>query len=96
MPCINACPSGALHREPDLPVAPIAKVSLDLNKCLNSHGTLCDTCAYRCPGEVRAIRMVYHRPVLDEERCTGCGMCIYHCDAEPSAFELVIPEEVEG
>jgi Pyruvate/2-oxoacid:ferredoxin oxidoreductase delta subunit len=40
--------------------------------------------------------MVYHRPVLDEERCTGCGMCIYHCDAEPSAFELVIPEEVEG
>lgn len=89
MPCIAACPSGALQREESVPVRPIAKVALDLDKCLNTHGTLCDTCSYRCPGEVRAIRMVQRRPVLDVDRCTGCGMCVYHCEAEPSAFELV-------
>jgi ferredoxin-type protein NapG len=92
MPCIAACPSGALRREENAPVAPVAKVSFDLSKCLNTQGTLCDTCSYRCPGEIRAIRMVQHRPVLDLERCTGCGMCIYHCEADPPAFELTYLE----
>ncbi|NNC87453.1 MAG: 4Fe-4S binding protein [Akkermansiaceae bacterium] len=89
MPCITACPSGALAREDGGAVPPIAKVSLDLDKCLNTTGTLCDTCSYRCPDTIRAIRMVRRRPVVDLDRCTGCGMCVYHCDAEPSAFEIV-------
>ena len=72
---------------------PIAKVSLDLDKCLNTHGTLCDTCSYRCPAHVHAIRMVSRRPVLDTDRCTGCGMCIHYCDAEPAAFSLVFLDE---
>lgn len=87
MPCIEACPSGALRR--DDPVPPIAKVSLDRDQCLNSIGTLCDTCSYRCPSHIRAIRMARRFPVVDLERCTGCGMCVYHCEAEPTAFTIV-------
>ncbi len=89
MPCIGACPSGALRMDEARPLAPLAKVSLDLDKCLNTLGTLCDTCSFRCPSGVKAIRMVRRRPILDLDRCTGCGMCIYHCEAEPSAFTLV-------
>lgn len=88
MPCISACPSGAIGREPDQAVAPIAKVSLDLSKCLNTQGTLCDTCSYRCPSDIRAIRMVRRRPEIDLDRCTGCGMCVYHCDADPGALQI--------
>ena len=36
MPCIEACPSGALARQAEEHVRPIAKVSLDLDRCLNS------------------------------------------------------------
>ena len=86
MPCINACPSGALHRDAAYPVPPMAKVVLDLDQCLNSQGILCDVCSYRCPQHIKAIRMVGRTPVLDSERCTGCGMCLFHCEAEPSAF----------
>ena len=89
MPCIAACPSGALRAPEGTPVPPIAKVALDLDRCLNTLGTLCDTCSYRCPSDIRAIRMIQRRPVLDLDRCTGCGMCVYHCEAEPSAFDLV-------
>ncbi len=89
MPCIAACPSGALVREDDEPVAPIGKVSLDLNACLNTQGVLCDVCSYRCPTHVKAIRMVDRMPALETDRCTGCGMCVYHCEAEPSAFRIV-------
>ena len=87
MPCIKACPGDALQERPDQTVQPIGKVALDLKKCLNSEGILCDTCAYRCPTHIKAIRIVNRMPVLDLERCTGCGMCVYFCEAEPSAFE---------
>jgi len=93
MPCIEVCPSGALARDAELPVAPIAKVSLDLDRCLNSLGILCDTCSFRCPTHIKAIRMENRMPVLDTETCTGCGMCIYHCEADPSAFDLVITDQ---
>jgi ferredoxin-type protein NapG len=88
MPCIAACPSDALIHDPELPVPPIAKVSLDLDKCLNRQGILCDTCSFRCPTHIKAIRMVNRMPQLDAEACTGCGMCLFHCDAEPTAFGL--------
>ena len=89
MPCIDACPSDALLRKPDQPVPAIGKVSLDLDRCLNRQGILCDTCSFRCPTEVKAIRMIQRMPVLDAEACTGCGMCVFHCEAEPTAFTLL-------
>ena len=88
MPCIAACPSDALLRDVARPVAPIAKVTLNLDQCLNTHGVICDTCSFRCPTDIKAIRMVQRMPVLDADACTGCGMCVFHCEAEPSAFHL--------
>ncbi len=92
MPCIKACPSGALHQDEETPVPPIGKVTLHLDKCLNTQGILCDTCSFRCPSHIKAIRMVNRTPVLDQERCTGCGLCIVHCEAEPSAFSLLFAD----
>jgi ferredoxin-type protein NapG len=92
MPCIEACPSGALAREAGIPVPPVAKVSLDLDRCLNTSGILCDTCSFRCPTHIKAIRMVDRLPLLDAATCTGCGMCVYHCEAEPSAFSFTVLE----
>ncbi len=88
MPCLKACPSGALQEQE--PLKPIALISLDFDRCLVSQNTLCDTCSYRCPSHIRAITMVNRRPVLDSEKCTGCGMCFFHCEAEPSAFDYTL------
>ena len=90
MPCIEACPSGALARGEGGTVAPVAKVVLNLDNCLNIAGILCDTCAWRCPTHIRAIRMAGRKPVLDEKACVGCGMCAFHCEAEPNALEFAV------
>jgi ferredoxin-type protein NapG len=88
MDCLNACPTGALAYGDDGEVAPIAKVSLNETTCLNSSGILCDTCSYRCPQDVRAIRIINRAPQLDLDACVGCGLCVFHCDSEPTSFTV--------
>ena len=42
----------------------------------------CNPCSTCCP--VNAIHIeedINHRPVIDYDVCTGCGICVYHCPA---------------
>jgi len=88
MDCIHACPSGALLFGENEKVSPIARAVIHLDLCLVSQGVLCDTCAVRCPTDIKAIRMRGRFPVLDGDRCTGCGLCAYHCEAESAAISI--------
>lgn len=96
MPCIKACPSGALTQGGSEAIPPVGMVTIDLDHCLNRQGILCDTCSFRCPSHIKAIRMQQRLPVVDEKLCTGCGLCISHCEAEPSAISFVFPEPETG
>ncbi len=87
--CIEACPSGALSAKGGAVDQAMGKARLQLERCLNAEGILCDTCVQYCPSEVRAIRMDRRLPVLDQDRCVGCGMCAYFCDAVPVAIDMV-------
>lgn len=40
----------------------------------------CDPCAYACrKGAISVGRPITELPQLDEEKCTGCGLCIPNC-----------------
>ncbi len=40
----------------------------------------CNPCADACPqGAIHPFENIHHRPAVDHERCTGCGLCISHC-----------------
>jgi ferredoxin-type protein NapG len=88
-PCITACPTDALRREPDASPAPIGKAALNQPGCLLSQGILCDTCIAVCPTSVRALRLADRRPQLDPTRCVGCGLCAQYCEAGPPALTVV-------
>ncbi len=88
MPCINACPVDALRFNENGTVPRLGEIKLDLDQCLNSQGTICDTCSLMCPGHIHAIRMVNRMPVLNEDECTACGMCLFYCEARPGAFSF--------
>jgi ferredoxin-type protein NapF len=50
--------------------------------CLAGVGVVCQACGDACPE--RAIRFPLRRggpplPVVDEDRCTGCGACVPVC-----------------
>ncbi len=96
-PCVNACPSEALQapktdRNDKMIMPAISKAVIDLGTCLNSQGTICDTCSVMCPPHVKAIKMISRQPQLDTALCTGCGMCAYYCESDPGSITIAALE----
>lgn len=87
--CLACCPTGALVDQGGPPWRHQAAVAAG---CLNGSGVLCRICGEEC--ETRAISYPlrdqgFSRPVLDRQRCTGCGACLRLCPV--AAITMIIP-----
>ncbi|MDP1890282.1 MAG: 4Fe-4S dicluster domain-containing protein [Gemmatimonadaceae bacterium] len=87
MPCVTACPTGAL-------LAPtrgwrdvkMAVIGVDDRRCLAFQGIECGVCARVCPVGDAAIHVdAQTRPFIGAD-CTGCGKCVTACVTTPSAM----------
>ena len=91
--CSEVCPAGAIRR-----ITPAEKTGIQIGQavwvkenCIPlTDGVACGNCARHCP--VGAIQMVPSEtanpespqiPVVDAERCIGCGACENLCPARP-------------
>ncbi len=85
--CSHICPAGAIK-----PITKEEKTSIQIGRaiwhyenCLTSQGIPCSLCSRRCPNG--AITMGGNGkvpvPIVDLERCIGCGACEYYCPARP-------------
>ena len=88
-PCVQACEVAALklpqiEEEPSLPFPRLAHVEIDTQTCLPYLGPECGVCVSACPIE-GAISLQREKPVIDEEKCTGCTLCREACVLEPKA-----------
>jgi len=89
LPCISACPEGALA-DPGSP----AKVRLgiarvDPRRCVTFSGQACDRCLRACPYPHQAIMMIGGRPLVSPSSCTGCGLCERACPEDPPTIVVV-------
>lgn len=104
IPCVAACPTGALDKglenidDADMGVA----VLIDLENCLNALGLRCDVCYRVCPLIDGAItleqshnpRSGHHAifmPTVHADKCTGCGKCEKSCVLPNAAAIKVLP-----
>lgn len=91
--CSNVCPAGAI-----IPIDKAAKTSIQIGhavwikeNCLPlTEGVACGNCARHCPaGAITMIPSVAgdedspRIPMVDTERCIGCGACENLCPARP-------------
>jgi len=96
IPCVPACPTGAL--DPllvDITRARMGTAHLSApERCMSYSGAgFCRACYQACPLADRAIRMQYgrtegggfFRPVVDSDHCTGCGLCEQACIVDDRA-----------
>jgi ferredoxin-type protein NapG len=101
IPCAAVCPTGALRptladiRDADMGLARLSTP----RRCLSYTGAAyCESCFRACPLEGEAIRMKNGRtrgggnfmPVIDPDRCTGCGKCEKACVVEGVAAITVL------
>ncbi len=102
IPCVVACPTGALdHGLTDIDDARMGvAVLVDQENCLNFLGLRCDVCYRVCPVIDKAItldlqhnkRSGHHAlfiPVVHSEHCTGCGKCEKSCVLPEAAIKVL-------
>lgn len=90
MKCLPVCPSGALNRRlKDKKDVRMGIARINKKECLAWQGTLCRSCYQSCPIFDEAIRMdIELRPIVDKDKCVGCGVCENVCPVEPAAIKV--------
>lgn len=101
IPCVKACPTGALdHGLTDINLSRMGLAALvDHETCLNFLGLRCDVCYRVCPVIDKAItlevvpntrtgRHAMFLPTVHSDHCTGCGKCEKACVLDEAAIKV--------
>lgn len=109
IPCIKACPTGALdHSLTDINQAKMGlAVVVDHETCLNFLGLRCEVCYRVCPAIDKAItldlqpntrtgRHTMFIPTVHSEYCTGCGKCEKSCITEEASIKVLPLKMAKG
>ncbi len=107
IPCLIACPTGALAPElKDINKARMGLAVIDIENCLSWKGLRCEVCHRDCPLKGKAITLgtdprglskhAVFRPMVNSDYCTGCGICEKACPTEVAAIRILPPALVQG
>jgi len=68
---------------------------ISLEGCVAHHGVICSSCKEPCLDNAILFNGMF-APVIDDEKCTGCGFCVARCPTKAisyTAFALGREEE---
>ncbi len=109
IPCVKACPTGALdHALDNIDDARMGlAVLMDKENCIAFQGLRCEVCFNICPLQDKAISLELRHnprsgkhamfiPVVHSDACTGCGKCEKACILEEAAIKVLPHKLAKG
>ncbi len=109
IPCVAACPTGALdHALTDITQARMGLALItDQEACIAFQGLRCEVCFNVCPvrGKAITLELQHNRrsgkharfiPVVHSADCTGCGKCEQACILDEAAIKVLPIHLVKG
>ena len=106
-PCVNVCPTDALTGINNVYDVEMGTAVIDTNSCIAYQGMRCEVCYRECPLIDEAIKLnIYVKPddpthavfapIIDPEKCVGCGICEERCVVDNPIAIRVKPREIKG
>ncbi|MDD3343812.1 MAG: ferredoxin-type protein NapF [Sulfurospirillaceae bacterium] len=83
--CAKACPQDVLTLGTTSAIRLEASFKIDTVQCLAWKQTICRSCADVCDAKA-IVFFGMLRPLIEIEKCTGCGMCYAPCPTNAIAF----------
>jgi len=103
-PCVDVCPTGALRDCASREEVRMGTAVIDEEKCIAFDGMRCEVCYRACPLIDQAITIDFrarendaiHKvfaPIIHEDVCTGCGLCVERCVTDEPSIYIVQKEK---
>lgn len=86
--CANVCEADVLSLENGREEKLNAMFRISLEDCVAHHGVICNSCKEPCIDDAILFNGMFN-PVIDEERCTGCGFCMGRCPTKAIEYRVL-------
>ena len=88
--CIKSCKEGALVEVEGKEDVKMGKAYINNDNCMAWGAQFCEHCVRECPIP-GAIYQDDNKPIVDMDKCVGCGICEYVCNTvnQPIAVKVV-------
>ena len=97
--CASACEVNVLSLEHSHTSEQInAFFRISIEACVAHHGVICFSCKEPCIDDAILFNGMFN-PVIDTDKCTGCGFCLGRCPTEAISYDTIAmaiqPNETE-
>jgi len=87
--CANVCEPGVLSLENlHTSIQLNATFRISTQGCVAHHGVICFSCKEPCIDDAILFNGMFN-PVIDMQRCTGCGFCVVRCPTQAIEYTVI-------
>jgi len=92
--CANVCEANVLSLENSHTTEHLNTMfRINIDGCVAHHGVICNSCKEPCIDDAILFNGMFN-PVIDENKCTGCGFCISRCPTQAIKFKILEIKEM--
>ncbi len=93
--CADACQKGVLDISKNSQEKIWARFIIEPASCLAHNQTICFSCKEPCIDDAILFNGLFN-PVIDDDKCTGCGFCISRCPTKAISYEVIQNQREEN